>query len=155
MEGHGGSCCRREIVWRFSASQANASLACLLESYQDRLESLTGNLDAYDSISLPQRPGSLWRNRWGVHTECGGYSRQEITLNPDAFRSAVVIYERPSNKEICFVCGQVVRLPRRRRSVLQLSNWACSSRVHLRYDETTKDGTVWEVRCYGALDYAS
>ncbi|KAE9394251.1 hypothetical protein BT96DRAFT_195151 [Gymnopus androsaceus JB14] len=97
--------CRREIVFRPFTSESARKLSSIIQSYHDRLQSLS---DPLHDISLPRRFVFLRTDQLPIHT-CSGYSREEITLSPDAFRSTVMIHEHPSIDEICFVCGKMIK----------------------------------------------
>ncbi|KAE9399004.1 hypothetical protein BT96DRAFT_709380 [Gymnopus androsaceus JB14] len=92
---------RREIIWNpFGFS--NSSLSYISQNY----DSVIFN----DRIQLPRRRG---RSVMGYRRACSceGYTREEITFTPDAFRNVVLIYQQPSPNERCGQCGELLPAP--------------------------------------------
>ncbi|KAE9406034.1 hypothetical protein BT96DRAFT_988007 [Gymnopus androsaceus JB14] len=92
---------RREIIWNASGF-SKSSLSDISQTYD--------NVIFNDSIQLPRRLG---RRVIGYRRACSceGYSREEITFTPDAFRNAVLIYQQPSPNERCGLCGELLPAP--------------------------------------------
>jgi hypothetical protein len=95
--------CRREIIWR-PLNFNDFSLSNIAENYGDmlNLQSPSGGQE----YSVPRRLGT--RKTAAPH-QCQEYLREEITFTPDAFRNAIVLFEKPTVDEICVLCGEVVR----------------------------------------------
>ncbi|KAE9399039.1 hypothetical protein BT96DRAFT_710479 [Gymnopus androsaceus JB14] len=92
---------RREIIWN-AFGFSKSSLSDISQTYE--------NVIFNDSIQLPRRLG---RSVIGYRRACSceGYSREEITFTPDAFRNAVLIYQQPSPNERCGLCGELLPTP--------------------------------------------
>lgn len=100
--------CRREIIWRPSTSERK--LSYISETYSDLLLShcssyLDENGQLQILVPLPRRSG---RSRLTILHKCKGYLREEVTFTPDAYRNAIMVFEKPSQDEVCVICGQTV-----------------------------------------------
>ncbi|KAH7875518.1 uncharacterized protein C8R40DRAFT_1170615 [Lentinula edodes] len=100
--------CRREIIWRPSTSERK--LSYISETYSDLLLShcssyLDENGQLQILVPLPRRSG---RSRLTTLHKCKGYLREEVTFTPDAYRNAIMVFEKPSQDEVCVICGQTV-----------------------------------------------
>ncbi|KAJ4487239.1 hypothetical protein C8J55DRAFT_324741 [Lentinula edodes] len=100
--------CRREIIWRPSTSERR--LSYISETYSDLLLShCSSYLDEKGQLQilvpLPRRSG---RSRLTTLHKCKGYLREEVTFTPDAYRNAIMVFEKPSQDEVCVICGQTV-----------------------------------------------
>ncbi|KAE9406032.1 hypothetical protein BT96DRAFT_295733 [Gymnopus androsaceus JB14] len=90
---------RREIIWDCSGfSSSRSSLVCICQSYGSRIH--TEN----NCLQIPHRFG---RSSSKYIHACKDYLREEVTLTPDAFRNAVLIYRQPSLHERCGLCGEL------------------------------------------------
>ncbi|KIK57036.1 hypothetical protein GYMLUDRAFT_46653 [Collybiopsis luxurians FD-317 M1] len=88
---------RREIVWMSSGSKT--SLAAISRSYQDLL-------DVHSTFDhIPRRLGSRVSATWH---RCPGYSREEVTLFPNAFQNEIAVFTQPSGYERCARCGEMI-----------------------------------------------
>lgn len=90
---------RRELIWN-TLGFSDLPLSHIYQNYNDLIFS-------NDTVRLPRRFGP--RSIEYQHAcSCEGYIREEITLTPDAFRNAVLIYRQPSLKERCGLCGELL-----------------------------------------------
>ncbi|KAE9406745.1 hypothetical protein BT96DRAFT_206604 [Gymnopus androsaceus JB14] len=90
---------RREIIWNPTGFHGS-SLAYICRTYNDLM--IHTEIDK-DGLQLPFAVGRD-SFEYALHG-CEGYLREELTLTPDAFRNAVLIYQRPSWYERCGLCG--------------------------------------------------
>lgn len=93
---------RREIIWNdFGFSES--SLSCICQSYDEVI------FDLDDTVQLPRRVGhEIISYYYRRACKCEGYIREEITLTPDAFQNAVLIYQQPAPNERCGVCKELL-----------------------------------------------
>ncbi|KAJ3780368.1 hypothetical protein GGU10DRAFT_437883 [Lentinula aff. detonsa] len=97
--------CRREIVW-VALNSAKSTLSEISSTYGDLLAIVTiDHGSGQPTHYLPQLCG---KRRSAVDHQCPGYRREEITFTPDAFKNAIIIFEKPTRNEMCILCGEVV-----------------------------------------------
>lgn len=90
---------RREIIWS-TLGFSDLPLSHIYQNYNDLIFN-------NDTVQLPRRFGpSLVGYRHAC--SCEGYIREEITLTPDTFQNAVLIYQQPSANERCGLCGELL-----------------------------------------------
>ncbi|KAE9406701.1 hypothetical protein BT96DRAFT_1014660 [Gymnopus androsaceus JB14] len=96
---------RREIIWNPTGFPM-LSLAYICQTYNDLMIHTEINKDR---LQLPFAVGHDGF-KYALHS-CEGYLREELTLTPNAFRNAVLIYQRPSWYERCGLCGELLDAP--------------------------------------------